>query len=115
VDLAMKYLKRHRERETIFPAVIGYNRLLSDNEPTHKFLKEIGRGHDETNCEQLIRFTERFLQDLCKVDTHSYRKLFDTLRENKPHVVTRTKDEELADEDMQREICRRIKGTKFEN
>ena len=102
----MKYLKHHRERETIFPAVIGYNRLLSDNEPTHKFLKEIGRGQEETNYEQLIRFTHRFLQDLHKVDHHSYRRLYLTLQKHHGSEVPEPKDEHS-------EICRRIRVVKF--
>ena len=81
----MKYLKQYGNDRTKYPAVIGYNRLLSDDEPTHKFLRDVGIGQSETNYEQIIRFTQRFLRDLHHVDKDAYRTLFDMVNGSDNH------------------------------
>lgn len=110
----MKYLKspftkQHHHDRTVFPAVIGYNRLLTDNKPTHKFLKEIGVDQTEANYEQLIGFTQRFLNDLHKVDHHAYRILVEILhKHNKEEKETDHEKQQVA-KDCHHQICTRIK------
>jgi len=86
----MKHLKPikqyHLERPTEFPAVIGYNRLITDNKPTHKFLREIGIDQNEPNYLLIIEFVQRFLKDLHRVDRSAYENLCSFIHEfNEEH------------------------------
>ena len=107
----MKHLKHHEEsRATVFPAVIGYNRLLSDNKPTHRFLRDTGIEQDKPNYMQLIEFTQRFLQDLYKVDNHSYKKLCSILNDYNTEEKDAKVKKGLSTSDCSyEEICRRLK------
>jgi len=104
----MKYLKQYGNDRTKYPAVIGYNRLLSDDESTHKFLKDVGIGQNETNYEQIIRFTQRFLRDLHHVDKDAYRTLFDVVNRNNAHETQKEEMDEPNNE-IHKQICQRIK------
>jgi|GEM_PF-4692141 len=101
----MKHIK-HLERATIYPAVIGYNRLLTDNKPTHKFLLEIGTGQQVPNYELLIEFTQRFLTDLHTVDKKSHKKILDMMTQhNNEDILNKN---HVQHNELHRQICQRI-------